>query len=185
MMNFRRNFARVALAVSVLSGAGSTASAQLVFGSTTTNTANPAAFYLNVTTGQVTTLWNSATNKKVNGLAADQAGARLYANDAALMPPHDPQARCVVAIKEAIEKEIAGATKAGITLAVGTDEVGVAGDLAWHAGTYVVKDKGGKTVDAGKFLEAWERKNGMWRIVRDMWNSDGAPAAPAPEPKKK
>jgi hypothetical protein len=83
MMNFRMNLNRFALAISLLSGAVSTASAQLVFGSTTTNTANPAAFYLNVTTGQVTTLWNSATNKKVNGLAADQSGARLYANDAA------------------------------------------------------------------------------------------------------
>jgi uncharacterized protein (TIGR02246 family) len=115
----------------------------------------------------------------------------LYADDGVLMPPNAPQARGIAAIKEAIAKEIAGAKKAGVTLAVGTDEVGVAGDMAWHAGTYVVKDKGGKTVDAGKFLEAWEKKNGKWRIVRDMWNSDSAPAAPAatatpaPEPKKK
>ena len=125
---------------------------------------------------------------------AGNAGAvvALYADDAALMPPNAPQARGVVAIKAAIAKEIAGAKKAGVTLAVGTEEVGVAGDMAWHAGTYVVKDKSGKTVDAGKFLEAWERKNGKWRIARDMWNSDNAPAAPAPaaatpvaEPKKK
>jgi ketosteroid isomerase-like protein len=125
---------------------------------------------------------------------AGNAGAvvALYADDAALMPPNAPQARGIVAIKEAIAKEIAGAKKAGVTLAVGTDEVGVAGDMAWHAGTYVVKDKAGKTVDAGKVLEAWERKNGKWRIARDMWNSDNAPAppaapsaTPAAEPKKK
>jgi ketosteroid isomerase-like protein len=116
----------------------------------------------------------------------------LYADDAVLMPPNAPQARGVAAIKDAVTKEIAGAKKSGITLAMGTDEVGVAGDMAWHAGTYVVKDKGGKVVDNGKFLEAWERKNGKWRIVRDMWNSDAAPAAPAApaatpaaEPKKK
>jgi len=113
----------------------------------------------------------------------------LYADDAVLMPPNAPQARGIAAIKAAVVKEIAVAKKAGITLAVATDEVGVASDMAWHSGTYVVKDKGGKTVDAGKFLEAWQRKNGMWRIARDMWNSDGAPAAPAttptPEPKKK
>jgi len=114
----------------------------------------------------------------------------LYADDGVLMPPNAPQARGVAAIKEAVAKEIAGAKKAGVTLAVGTDEVGVTGDMAWHAGTYVVKDKAGKTVDAGKFLEAWERKNGKWRIVRDMWNSDAAAAAPAAaapaaEPKKK
>jgi len=118
--------------------------------------------------------------------------AALYADDAALMPPNAPQARGIAAIKEAVAKEIAGAKKAGVTLAVGTDEVGVAGDMAWHAGTYVVKDKAGKIVDGGKFLEAWERKNGKWRMVRDMWNSDAPPAtaatpaaAPAAEPKKK
>jgi ketosteroid isomerase-like protein len=113
----------------------------------------------------------------------------LYADDAVLMPPNAPQARGIAAIKAAVAKEIADAKKSGITLAVATDEVGVAGDMAWHSGTYVVKDKGGKTVDAGKFLEAWQRKNGMWRIARDMWNSDGASAAPAttstPQPKSK
>jgi ketosteroid isomerase-like protein len=103
----------------------------------------------------------------------------LYADDAVLMPPNAPQARGVAAIKEAIAKEIAGAKKGGLTLSVGTEEVGIAGDMAWHAGTYFAKDKGGKVVDAGKFLEAWEKKNGKWRMVRDMWNSDGALAAPA------
>jgi ketosteroid isomerase-like protein len=125
---------------------------------------------------------------------AGNAGAvvALYADDAALMPPNAPQARGIAAIKEALAKEIAGAKKAGVTLAVGTDEVGVTGDMAWHAGTYVMKDKAGKAVEAGKFLEAWERKNGKWRIVRDMWNSDAAPATgaapaatPAAEAKKK
>lgn len=116
----------------------------------------------------------------------------LYSDDAVVMPPNAPLARGVAAIKEAIAKEIVGMKKGGFTLAPGTlDEVNVAGDMAWHAGTYVVKDKGGKTVDAGKFLEVWERKSGKWRMVRDMWNSDGAPAAPAApappaaEPKKK
>ncbi len=134
-----------------------------------------------------TALWMQSFNSGNAG-----AVVALYSDDAALMPPNAPQARGIVAIKEAIAKEIAGAKKAGVTLAVGTDEVGVAGDMAWHAGTYVAKDKGGKTVDAGKFLEAWERKGGKWRIVRDMWNSDAAPAAaaapaatPAAEPKKK
>lgn len=61
----------------------SQASAQLVFGSTTPNTANGCAFYLDVTTNTVTTLWNSAANKKVNGMAADPATGRLYCNDAA------------------------------------------------------------------------------------------------------
>lgn len=73
----------LAFVFALLSFAASSASAQLVFGSTTPTTTNPAATYLDVTTGQTTTLWNSAANKKVNGLAADEVGGRLYANDAA------------------------------------------------------------------------------------------------------
>src|ERR1043166_1586096 len=71
------------LAVACTAVCGSRASAQLLFGSTTTATTNGAAFYLDVNTSAVTTLWNSATNKKVNDLAADDADGRLYANDAA------------------------------------------------------------------------------------------------------
>jgi ketosteroid isomerase-like protein len=104
----------------------------------------------------------------------------LYSDDAVLMPPNMPLARGTVAIKEAVAKEIAGAKKGGVTLAQGTlDEINVAGDMAWHSGSYVVKDKAGKQVDAGKFLEVWEKKGGKWRIVRDMWNSDAAPGAAA------
>ena len=59
------------------------ASAQLVFGSTTASTSNACAMYVDVNTLQVTTLWNSASNKKVNGLASDPDTGRLYSNDAA------------------------------------------------------------------------------------------------------
>ena len=119
----------------------------------------------------------------------------LYSDKGVLMPPNAPAARGVVAIKEAVAKEIAGAKKSGITLAMGNvDEVNILGDMGWHSGAYVVKDKGGKTIDTGKFLEVWEREGGKWRIIRDIWNSDAAPAAaaaampaatPAAEPKKK
>ena len=120
------------------------------------------------------------------------AVAALYADEGVLMPPNAPLARGTAAIKEAVAKEIAGAKKGGMTLSQGTlDEINVIGDMAWHSGSYLVKDKAGKQLDAGKFREVWEKKNGKWRIVRDIWNSDAAPAAaapaaaPAPEAKKK
>lgn len=69
--------------VVVLSSMAASASAQLVVGTTSTATTNGAAFYLDVNTSAVTTLWNSAANKKVNGFAADPANGRLYSNDAA------------------------------------------------------------------------------------------------------
>ncbi|HET6264223.1 MAG TPA: DUF4440 domain-containing protein [Usitatibacter sp.] len=142
----------------------------------------------------------AGTQSWVKSFNSGNAGAvvAVYAEDAVLMPPGAPPARGTAAIKEAIAKEIAGAKKGAVTFAIGTgDEVNVIGDMAWHSGGYFVMDKAGKPVDAGKFLEVWEKKNGKWRIARDMWNSNGAmaaqPAAPAaapapaapPAPKKK
>ena len=128
----------------------------------------------------------AGTKSWAESFNAGNAGAvtALYSEEAVLMPPGEPAARGTAAIKEAIAKEIAGAKKAGVAFALGTgDDVSVSGDMAWHSGVYFVLDKSGKTVETGKYLEAWERKGGKWRIVRDMWNSNGsAPAAPAATP---
>jgi hypothetical protein len=89
-----------------------------------------------------------------------------------------PSARGGGAIKEAFRKDIAGATKAGIANNSGTsDEVGVSGDLAWEWNTFTATDKSGKTVERGKYVTVFERRAGKWLIIRDIWNSDGPPAA--------
>ena len=133
----------------------------------------------------------AGTESWVKSFNAGNASAvtALYAEDAVLMPPNSAPARGTAAIKEALAREIAGAKKGGVSFVIGTnDEVGVSGDMAWHSGGYFVMDKANKPVEAGKFLEVWERKNGKWRITRDIWNSNGsagAPPAAPPEPKKK
>ena len=43
--------------------------------------------------------------------------------------------------------------------------------------TFKVTDKSGATVDAGKYLTPAARKDGKWRIIRDIWNSDNPPGA--------
>ncbi len=65
----------------------SAAHAQLVFGSTAPfSSSSPAfsgAYYLNLQTATATQLWTGASNKKVNGLAADNTNGILYGNDSA------------------------------------------------------------------------------------------------------
>src|SRR4051794_30930171 len=78
-----RCVAGVVAGAALAAGLHPAAHAPLLFGATSPTTTNPAAIYLDVTTGQATTLWNSAANKKVNGAAADLAAGRLYTNDAA------------------------------------------------------------------------------------------------------
>jgi len=73
----------VAASAALAAGFCSHASAQLVFGTTSTTVTNPAAVYLDINSGTTTTLWNSAAQKKVNGMAADTVNGKLYTNDAA------------------------------------------------------------------------------------------------------
>jgi uncharacterized protein (TIGR02246 family) len=113
--------------------------------------------------------WFNAYNARdVDAISA------LYADDAVLSAPGAPSARGVAAIKEAFRKDIAAATKAGIANNAGTsDEVGVSGDLAWEWNTFTATDKAGKVVEKGKYVTLFERRNGKWVIIQDIWNSDG------------
>ena len=134
-----------------------------------------------------TEAWVKAFNSgNVDGVVAQ------YAPDALVMAPGAAPLRGTAAIKVHMTKEIAGAKAGGVSFVFGAiNDVGVKGDMAWHAGTYAVKDKTGATVDTGGYMEVWHKKAGKWLIARDIWNSSTPPApppapaaAPAPAPKK-
>lgn len=116
--------------------------------------------------------WFKAYNARdVDGLVS------LYAEDAILSTPGVPPARGSAAIREGYTKELRDAAAAGISNNSGPDsQFGVSGDLAHEWNTYTVTDKSGKTVDKGKYVTVFARKNGKWVIIRDIWNSD----TPAP-----
>jgi len=115
------------------------------------------------------------------------AVASLYDEQAVLLPPGAPAARGRPSIRAFLGRDIAASLRDGLTFSLGPKpDGGVSGDLGWASGTYVVKDKAGKVVDAGKYLSVSRKKGGKWLYVRDTWNSDGAPASaePAAAPKK-
>ena len=115
---------------------------------------------------------------------ADTIAAK-YSDNAVVMGPAAPAAVGRDAIREFIAKDSAGAKAAGVTLVISTgDEVGVSGDLAWHSGAYTINDASGNAVDSGNYVEVQQNLDGKWMIIRDIWNSDRAPApaaAPAEE----
>jgi len=107
----------------------------------------------------------------------------LYAGDAVVMPPDAPSVTGDAALRSFLADEMAGARKGGITIVLtGDDESGMSGDLGWHHGTFKVVGEGGASLGTGKFLEIWQRQQGKWRITRDIWNNDAAPAAPPAPP---
>ena len=112
---------------------------------------------------------------------ADADGmANLYAEDALLMPPGAPAVTGRPGIKTFLGGDAAKSKAAGISLknrsVTGT---GVNGNTGWISGTYTVVDASGATIDSGSYLSVHQQTNGAWLYIRDIWNSDRPPAAPA------
>ncbi len=105
--------------------------------------------------------------------------AAFYAEDGVLQPPNAPAVAGRDAIRAFMADFIEGAKAAGQTVNIPASEaIGVSGDMAYDAGAFTVTDASGATVDTGKFLAVYKKKDGKWLYVRDIWNSD-MPAAPA------
>ena len=101
--------------------------------------------------------------------------ASFYAEDAIAYPPQEP-----VAIGRTAAKKVWAAYFADKTFTISWKtvhaEVAKSGDLGYTTGTYESSFKGpdGKLVsEKGKYLCNWRKqKDGTWKAVHDMWNSD-------------
>jgi uncharacterized protein (TIGR02246 family) len=111
--------------------------------------------------------------------AGDADGlAGMYWEDAVLQPPGAPAAVGRDAIRRFLLADTAATRGAGLTMNIPeAGAVDVSGDLAYEAGTYTVTDASGATVDAGKYIGVFQKRNGKWLYIRDTWNSDSPPAS--------
>jgi ketosteroid isomerase-like protein len=116
--------------------------------------------------------------------ADGDAMAKLYAEDALLMPPGAPAVKGRAGIRTFLGTDAANAKAAGLSLKSGTvTGAAIDGDTGWISGVYTIVDASGATVDSGNYLSVHRRIDGAWLYIRDIWNSD-RPAAPAPSPQK-
>jgi uncharacterized protein (TIGR02246 family) len=114
--------------------------------------------------------------------AGDAAGiANLYTTDAQLLPPNAPMVTGRADI-EAVWRGMIDATRPQATLTT-VEAVGV-DSLAVEVGRYVLSDSTGAAFDEGKYIVRWKRTADGWRMHRDIWNSDRAPAGSAAAPAK-
>jgi uncharacterized protein (TIGR02246 family) len=105
------------------------------------------------------------------------AMAAMYWEDAVLQPPGAPAATGRAAIREFLAKDSAATIAAGLTMSIPeAGAVGVSGNLAYEAGNYSVIDASGVTVDTGKYIGVFQKRDGKWGYIRDTWNSDNPPA---------
>jgi uncharacterized protein (TIGR02246 family) len=108
--------------------------------------------------------------------------ANLYAEDALLTPPGVAAMNGRAAIRTFLAGEVAGMKSAGLAIKNGTvTGADVSGDMGWLTGNYTVVDGSGAAVDSGNYMSVHKRTNGQWLYIRDTWNSDRPPAAPAPK----
>ncbi len=113
----------------------------------------------------------------VAAVAAGDAAkcASFYAPDGYLLPPGmDP-----VTGAEALEQVWAGVIEAMpyLTFEPTMIVVAAAGDMAWDYGTYEVRaEPDGATVDHGKYLVVWQKLDGEWKVMADMFNTSVAAA---------
>jgi ketosteroid isomerase-like protein len=109
----------------------------------------------------------AASSGNVDGLMS------TYDVDAVLMPPNQPAARGTAAIRQ-YWSGLLGLGK--IQATVTADNVIQSGDLATEAGRYdltITPSAGGAPIrDNGKYVLVWRKRQGQWKAVYDVFNSD-------------
>lgn len=135
------------------------------------------------TTADAATLDGFQDAWETNFNSGNAAGlAALYHDDAIVSPPGSPPLRSHAALQEYFTKDMAANAGVVFDIAPPTDRA-ISGDIAWETGTWTAKDQSGATLDTGKYLTAYRKRDGTWLMSADMWNSDRAPApAPAETP---
>jgi ketosteroid isomerase-like protein len=122
--------------------------------------------------GADTAAWVVAYNAGDTGKVVD-----YYADDAVLMPPDHALITEHEAVRQYYVADMAAFKAAGLSFALDQETSGASGELGWHSGTFRVRDAGGAVVGTGKDTEIWRKSGGKWRMIRDIWSNDPAPAA--------
>jgi uncharacterized protein (TIGR02246 family) len=116
--------------------------------------------------------------KVLDWMAAYNAGdadgvAAMHAEDGVVMAPGAVTVVGRAAIRDFIAADIANSKAQGFVFTGDESSDGaIDGNTGWTVGTFAVTDSSGATVGTGKYLTVYERINGEWQIIRDMWNSD-------------
>jgi uncharacterized protein (TIGR02246 family) len=117
-----------------------------------------------------------AANAQFSAAAAKGDGAAvaaLYAANGQVMPAGSEPIKG----REAIQKFWQGAIDSGIAaVTLKTIEVFGRGPTATEVGQYELRDAAGKVLDQGKYIVVWRLESGNWRLVRDMFSTNVAPA---------
>ena len=110
--------------------------------------------------------WAAAQNAKdVNALMA------MYADDAVSMPDGEPMLTGKAAIQKKQEADFAKPAKFA-SIAFETMDVYAQGNVVTEVGKTMYKDATGKTTGGGKYIAVFEKRDGKYLCIRDIYNQD-------------
>jgi ketosteroid isomerase-like protein len=101
--------------------------------------------------------------------------AAFYSEQAHLMPPNQPAAVGREAIKAAFAPFFAMKADLKLTLAALVASGALAVERGTYSITYTPPGATAPVTDTGKYLVHWERIDGKWMLVDDIFNSDLPP----------
>lgn len=120
---------------------------------------------------------------EIQGLESDWAAAdntrdanaitAFYSDDAISLSNNAPMLKGKAAIQKEMEESLAKRTQ-GETVAYETLEVFGDGNTVTEIGTAISKDASGKVIRTGKYMAIWEKRDGKYICIRDIYNSDAA-----------
>lgn len=107
------------------------------------------------------------------GMAAKDVDAIVayYADDAQNLGNKEPTTVGKEAIRANLVKDMATDSSTNVTTFAVTD-IWASGDLAVETGTSKTVDKDGNVVNTGKYMSLFEKRDGKYLCIRDIWNSD-------------
>lgn len=112
--------------------------------------------------------WAAADNARdANAIAA------FYSDDAISMSNNAPKTVGKAAIQKETEESLAKRTQ-GETVAYETLEIFGDENTVTEIGTAISKDAAGKVIRTGKYMAIWEKRDGKYICIRDIYNTDTA-----------
>lgn len=116
-----------------------------------------------------------------NAVAKNDSAAfvNCYTDSACIFAPNAPE----ICTKNGVGKFFGMMEQMGTKgLMLTTKEVFCGKDIITETGTYEIVVANNQSVDKGKFMAIWKQENGIWKMHRDIFNSD-MPPAPMPATK--
>lgn len=112
------------------------------------------------------TAWAAADNARdVQALLA------FYADDAASLSNNAPMVVGKAALQKDIEANFAKKAKGATSIYEVLDVFGNENTVT-EVGKSTVKDASGKVISTGKYMAIWEKRDGKYLCVRDIYNDD-------------